>query len=302
MSNQLVSAIIVTAGVNGYLGSCLGSLKAQTYPSLEIIVIDNTIEHNSVSELCRSYPGIRLFSNRKDLLYCEALNKGIAVSSGDFLLCLNDDVILERNFVAEALKGFEIDKKIGMVSGKVLRSDRKTIDSTGLFLSIWRTAKERGYGRQDRGEFESGGYVFGVNGAVAFYRRAMLEQIKKGSSGYFDPAYRIFYEDLDLAWRAQNRGWRGYYIPKAIAYHTRGGTVRQGKGIDKKYARKYLSEERHYDLIKNRYLTIVKNESWFSFFWHLPFIIFYDIFAWGYILFFRPSLIKKFFKKDGDIL
>jgi len=44
----------------------------------------------------------------------------------------------------------------------------KIIDSTGLFLTPWRTAKERGYGDKDRGQFGKEGYIFGVNGAVAF--------------------------------------------------------------------------------------------------------------------------------------
>ena len=108
-----------------------------------------------------------------------------------------------------------------MVSAKVLRADGKTIDSTGLFLSVWRTAGERGHGLIDTGRFEREEYIFGVNGAVAFYRRQMLEEIKIGQE-YFDPDFHIFYEDLDMAWRAQRAGWRGYYIPQAIAYHARG--------------------------------------------------------------------------------
>lgn len=121
--------------------------------------------------------------------------------------------------------GFTTDERIGIVSGKILRQDTKTIDSTGLFLSIERIARERGYGVYDRGQFDKEGYVFGVNGAVAFYRRKMLDVIKQGID-YFDSEYRFFYEDLDLAWRAQNSWGRGFYIPRALAYHMRGGSLR----------------------------------------------------------------------------
>lgn len=294
MSNRLVSIIIVTAGVKDYLWPSLDSIKKQTHPYFEIIVIDNSLNPDFDRQIKERGPAIKLYSSQKNLFYCEALNKGIQMSEEDFVLCLNDDVILEKRFIEEALRAFNVDGRIGMVSGKILRADGTRIDSTGLFLSCWRTAKERGYGLEDRGQFEKEEYVFGVNGAVAFYRRAMLEDIKIDSE-YFDSDYRIFYEDLDIAWRAWNFGWKAYYVPSAIAYHTRGATVRLSpNSIGKPLARRYLNNDLHFDLIKNRYLTIIKNESWLNFLLHIPFIFSYDILTLSYILIFRPILIKRF--------
>jgi len=301
MSNKRVSIIIVTCGSGGYLELCLNSIIGQTHKNFEIMVIDNSVNRDFALEISGHYPSIKLYSSPKNLFYCQALNIGIEISKGDFVLCLNDDVTLDERFIEEALKGFAINEKIGIVSGKILRSDRVTLDSTGLFLTVWRTAKERGYGIKDKGQFEREEYIFGVNGAVAFYRREMLEQIKINSE-YFDTDFRIFYEDLDIAWRAHKFCWKGYYTPCAIAYHIRGGTIRQGRGIDKKYARQYLSDDLHYDLVKNRYLAIIKNEPFSSFLLHLPFIILYDIFVWGYILFFRPQLIKSIFSRQIPIV
>ena len=199
---------------------------------------------------------------------------------------------MDKRFIQEALHGFYQDSSVGMVSGKILRSDGVTIDSTGLFLSPWRTVKERGYGKKDRGQFNAPGYIFGVNGAVAFYRREMLETIKI-ESDYFDSDFRMFYEDLDIAWRGKLFGWRAYYIPWAVTYHIRGGTARQGLGVARSYARRYLSDELHLDLIKNRYLSIIKNESIFGFLAHLPFIVLYDFLVLSYVLFSRPLLFKR---------
>lgn len=262
MSNRLVSIIVVSAQKHNYLEACLESIQKQTYHNIELIVIDAS------------------FGN---LSYCQSLNQGIVKSRGDFVLCLNDDVSLSKDFVKEALKGFEISDKIGMVSGKILRMDAKTIDSTGLFLSIFRTAKERGYGYQDKGQFEKPGYVFGATGAAAFYRKTMLEQIKLGKD-YFDERFGFFYEDLDIAWRAQNHGWQGYYIPQAVAYHVRGASLRQLKGINKKFARNYLSRDLLWRLIRNRYLVIKRNDSLPYFLLYLPFILCYDIFVWIHYL------------------
>ena len=272
--SKVVSIVVVAKGIKDYLKSCLESIKTQTHLEFETIIIDNS---------------------KTNLFYCAALNKGIKQSKGDFILCLNDDVVLDKRFIQEALRGFFINTKIGMVSGKILRSDGVIIDSAGLFLSPWRTAKERGYGLKDKGQFEKEGYVFGVNGAAAFYRREMLEGISQDGN-YFDEDFHIFYEDLDIAWRAQRKGWRAYYVPKAIAYHVRGGTVRNIKGINRSYARRYINNENlSFHLFKNRYLALIKNESFFDFLLHLPFIFFYDFLIWSYVLLFRPRLIRKFF-------
>ena len=291
-----VSIIIVSQGKNDYLWQLLDSIAKQAYNDYEVIIIDNSLNPRFSQEISNRHPAYKLYSASENLFYCQALNKGIMMSKGEYLLCLNDDIILDKEFIEKALKGFSVDKKIGMVSGKILRSDGKTIDSTGLFLSGWRTAQERGYGRKDKGQFERMGYIFGVNGAVAFYRREMLEQVKLGTE-YFDTDFGFFYEDLDIAWRAQRLDWRGYYVPGAIAYHVRGGTARKDRGLNKRFARRFLSDGLHFDLIKNRYLAIAKNDSLPGFLMHLPLIIFYDLLAWAYILFFRASLIKKMFQK-----
>lgn len=107
----------------------------------------------------------------------------------------------------------------------------------------------------------------------------------------------MFYEDLDISWRAERCGWKGYYIPEAIAYHTRGASFMPLQGIDKPFARRYLSDELQNDLIKNRYLCIIKNESLLGFIFHLPGFLLYDIAQWVYILFFKPKVLKILFSK-----
>ncbi|MFA4984269.1 MAG: glycosyltransferase [Candidatus Omnitrophota bacterium] len=298
MSNRLVSIIIVTAGKDDYALSLLESIKRQTYLRTEVFIIDNSLDPGLGQKILINYPLARLYPQKENILYCQALNFGITQSKGDFILCLNDDIILEHDFIEKAIQGFGIHQRIGMVSPKILRSDRKTIDSTGLFLGRAYTAVERGYGRKDYGQFEKPGYVFGVNGAVAFYRRVMLEDIRKDGY-YFDPAFRIFYEDLDVAWRAQGRGWKGYYLPSAVAYHVRGATVRRKSGIDRYLAGRYLEDGLLADLIKNRYLTVIRNETPAGFIARLPFALVYDIIMWGYLVIFRPGIFKKILASSG---
>lgn len=295
MSNDIkVSVIIVSSGDYDKLACCLESLIMQAFTGIEIFVVDNSVDQGFKNRVSFKYPQAVFCTNNSNLYYSSALNTGIEISVGEFVLCLNDDVTLSSDFIQEALKGFAINKNIGMVSGKILRSDKTTLDSTGLFLSVFRTAAERGYGLRDGGRFDECGYVFGVTGAVAFYRREMLRQLKINQE-YFDDDFHYFYEDLDIAWRGKNFGWKAYYIPTAVAYHQRGATARGKKGVGKKYARLYLNNDLYVCFVINRYLTIIKNENIFNFLIYLPFIIIYDIFSFLFILFTRPELLIKIF-------
>jgi GT2 family glycosyltransferase len=298
-SSAIVSIIIVTIGARDYLWRCLDSVKTQSYANLEIIVIDNSLDADFSAKIRQSFTFVKLYSSPQNLYYGVSLNKGISLSQGEFILCLNDDVILDKEFIQEALKGFLIKNNIGSVSGKILRGGGKILDSTGLFLSVWRTAKERGYGQPDLGQFDKSGFIFGVSGSAAFYRKKMLEAVKKKGE-YFDADFRMFYEDLDIAWRAQKCGWLAYYLPTALIYHVRGGSFRPDSGLGKPIARKYLNDQLHCDLIKNRYLAILKNETFFSFLLHLIPILIYDLCAWAYVIIFCPRVLKEFFTWLGN--
>ena len=291
-SNKLVDVVIVTSGSNGILPECLDSVLRQTGVSLRAFCMDNSADDSLQRRLLPRYPRVEWRRPGRNLFYTGSLNEGISLGRGEFVLCLNDDVVLEEGFLGSALRGFSQGPEVGMVSGKVLRLDGETLDSTGLFLSCLRTARERGYGEKDRGQFDSAGYCFGVTGAAAFYRRRMLEEIRISEKEYFDSDYRFFYEDLDTAWRAQRRGWKCYYVPEARARHLRGGSVRNAKGINRPYARRYLDERLHADLIKNRYLTIIKNDTVAALLKRILLIVPYEIATWAYVFCFRPRVLS----------
>ncbi|MFC1624532.1 glycosyltransferase family 2 protein, partial [Candidatus Omnitrophota bacterium] len=214
--------------------------------------------------------------NTRNLLFCKAYNQGIAASKGNFILCLNNDCFLDKDYLREAINAIGIDRKIGAVSGKILRMDKKTIDSTGLFLGRNRKPAERGYGKKDKGQYEERGYIFGVSGACAFFRRSMLMDVKD-EHGYFDERFGMYYEDLDLCWRAQKKGWKAYYNPKAIAYHVRGGTAISKGGRRGGLNLPYLSDELKKRYLNNRYMCMKKNDSLCGFLVNLPFILWYEI-------------------------
>jgi len=288
-----VSVIIVTCGAGSYLSDCLRSIHSQTFKPFQTLVIDNSASTSLRQKLLKEFPEVNVTDLKNNFSYAVSLNAGINLTQGEFILCLNDDVVLHKEFISEALSGF-FDKSIGIVSGKILRYGGKIIDSTGLLLSVFRTPKERGYGKEDKGQFAQEGFVFGVSGCVAFYRREMLEKISD-RYGYFDSRFLMFYEDLDLSWRANRKGWKAYYIPGAIAYHARGGSFRPQKGMNKGFARRYLNDMLLASLLRNRYLTILKNESLTSFLIHFLPVILYEFVSLTHLLLLRPKAVKFLF-------
>lgn len=298
LPNHLVSVIIPTYKREDLLSRCLESLGSQTYKDIEVIVVVNSSSQNKIRTLITINPDVKFVCNPNNEFYCKANNQGIALSKGEFILCLNDDAVLKDNFIEEMLKPALGDDRIGLVSGCILRQDGVTVDTTGQFLAKSRRPQERGYGKRYNSSFGIAGYIFGAAGVAPLYRRKMLENIKLDGE-YFDEDYGMYYEDLDISWRAHNKGWRCYYAPEAVAYHFRGASSKQNEPrwpFLKRYSLSFLPRQLKLFLIKNRYSTIIKNDRLKDFLKNLPWILGYEIKLWPYVFMFEPALIKDFFK------
>ena len=294
----MVSIILLNWNGKQFLADCLHSICTQSYRTYELIVIDNCSTDGSQHVLQQGAYN-RLFLNEVNLGYCGGANLGIRHAAGEYVLIVNPDVKLHPDFLAQMLAAVERDPAIGIVTGKLLRFDGKTLDSTGQFLRRDLTPLERGYGEPDTGQYEQPGYVFSTCGAVAFYRRAMLDDIQLDGE-FFDETHFAFFEDLDVGWRAQLLGWKAYYMPTAIAYHYRGGGLTTLKQPtiwvaripflpDVSLTKKPAAIQRH--IIKNRYLTLIKNASWRDILRGLPAILKFEVLLWGYVVCARPSLL-----------
>lgn len=288
----MVSVIIVSWNSKRFLSGCLCSIKKQSSQPIEMIVVDNGSDDGSAELVKKQFKEVRLLQNEANLGFCRANNQALAYAQGEYILFLNADIILEKDYLREALSSFQLSGNIGMVSGKLLRFDRKTIDSTGQFRSKARRAIERGYGQPDQGQYEEAGYIFSVCGAAALYRRQMIEGIKLAGE-FFDEDYFAFYEDLDVGWRANLLGWKGYYNPRAVAYHFRGGS-QSNRGWFSRFSQfSQRPVELKFHIIKNRYLTIIKNDRWRDFLLDLPSFLKWELLIYGYLLFFSPKLLFR---------
>ncbi|GAW31250.1 glycosyltransferase family 2 protein [Carboxydocella sp. JDF658] len=277
---------IITFNNQRIITNCLQSVNKQILKDYSVGIIDNASHDNTV-DLIKKFHNIAFKQNTINLGYAAAHNQGLREQKADYIFVLNPDIQLAPNFLKELINTIQQDPSIGMVCGKLLRMTTdgqltNIIDSTGLILKKNRRAFDRGQGEEDRGQYDEPGYVFGCSGAAVLYRREMLEDIKVLDE-YFDESFFAYKEDVDLAWRAQLRGWKAYYNPKAVAYHVRGW---------KENGRDQVPRFVQIHSYKNRYLMLLKNDTLMSILRALPQFLLYEFAAFIYALFRRPYLLK----------
>ena len=211
----LVSVIIPNWNGVRFLPVCLDSLRRQTYPRLEIIVVDNASTDGSQALVRERYPEVRLIQLPENRGFTGACNAGIEASRGEIVILLNNDTEVTSGWVAEVVTAFERHPEAGMVASKMLLYDRRdTLHTAGDVYSLDGLPGNRGVWQKDGERYNTELYVFSACGGSAAYRRAMLEQI-----GLLDEDFFFSCEDIDLGWRAQLAGWRCVYAPEAVLYH-----------------------------------------------------------------------------------
>ena len=265
-----VTAIVVNWNGAGQLTRCLDALVRQDHPDLDVLVVDNASTDGS-RDLLRRYElerreiharrgvghPVEVLWNDTNRGFAGAVNQAFTRTDAPVVLVSNFDVRPREDYVSCALRGFEAGERVGAVQGKLLRTRRSpsgepVIDTTGHVAFRTRLFRNRGEGEIDRGQWDEPGEVFGVSGALALYRREMLDDlaIPVGDRGeIFDEDLFAFWEDVDLDWRAAQRGWVVRYEPTAVAEHERGGAGPR---------RTARVEQLNF---QNRLLTLIKNDS-----------------------------------------
>ena len=260
MSARLLISI-VTYNSDQYLETCLESVKLQTFHDYNIAVWDNASTDETRAIIGRYRDLLRFtFISDENVGFSAAHNRSIESTASDYVLVLNPDVFIDSRFLENLIEGMDRDPGTGSATGKLLRqtkdpdparriSNRRILDSTGIYITPSQRHFDRGSNEPDTDQYEKPEYVFGASGAAALYRRAMLEDVRKGKE-YFDETFFAYREDVDLAWRAQWMGWRCLYLPKAIGYHAR-RVLPQNRST--------LPGPINMHSVKNRFLLRVKN-------------------------------------------
>jgi GT2 family glycosyltransferase len=221
----LASVIIPNWNGAHHLPVCLGALQGQTYPHVEVILVDNGSTDGSQTLVTEQYPEVRLLALDRNLGLTGGNNAGFRAAKGNILISLNNDTEAHPYFVEELVVALMEHPEAGMAAAKMLLYDRRDhIHSAGDGYGVDGIPFNRGVWQRDEGQFDEPGWIFGGCGGAVAYRRAMLDDV-----GLFDESFFMYCEDVDLNWRAQLAGWRCWYAPASVVYHklsaTGGGPI-----------------------------------------------------------------------------
>ena len=203
---------------------CIESIQRQTLPAEQwkIVVIENDAQPDSIlpDPLPRNTMRIELPVNEGTT---NSINRGMAAVPSPYVLLLNNDVELAPDYLEKLVKTLEADETLGFATGKLLRaSDPSRLDGAGDAMLLAGASYRLGHLDSDRGQFDQPMPLLSACGAAVLYRsKAFL------LSGALDADFFAYLDDLDLALRAHLIGYRGVYVPDAVAYHVGSATLGQ---------------------------------------------------------------------------
>ncbi|MEA1927151.1 MAG: glycosyltransferase family 2 protein [Candidatus Auribacterota bacterium] len=219
---RLASVVVLTCNGREHLEECLGSLKDQSYPELEVILVINGSDDGS-ADFVRGRFGdfVRIIELPENIGYTGGNNAGLRVARGEYLALLNDDTRLDPDWLKNMVEVLDRRSDYGMSACKILSYyEPDIIDNVGHI--IYRDGTFRGRGRleKDRGQYDREEEILSPSGCAFLVRREALDKV-----GLLDADFFIYGEDADLSLRIRLAGWKVVYVPSAIVYHKYSATT-----------------------------------------------------------------------------
>ncbi|MGH3797574.1 MAG: glycosyltransferase [Pseudonocardiaceae bacterium] len=243
-----VSVIVVNYRGADDTVTCLRTLREELdWPAdrLELICVDNASGDGSAERIATAVPQARLIRSATNTGFAGGCNLGADKATGSVVAFINSDARPHRDWVRAAVDVLQAEPDVAAVASKVLNWDGELIDFVDGGLTWYGMGYKPQAGQPDDGAHDTPRDTLFGTGAALLVRRDVFEQL-----GGFDERFFMFYEDVDLGWRINLRGYRVRYEPRSIAYHRHHGSLR---GADP--AREiYLLE-------RNALATLYKNVS-----------------------------------------
>lgn len=219
-----MKATIVIPNINGkgWLKDSIESVYAQTEQDFELIVVDNGSTDESL-EQARSYcvrDNFTLIENGENTGFSHAVNQGIQLAHGEYVVLFNNDAFAEPDWLEALIRTAERDPKIFAVQSLMIRHyERELADDAGDYMTWIGFACKDGDGRRVS-RYTREKRIFSACGGASLYRKSILNEI-----GVFDETFFAYNEDVDLAWRANNAGYKSVLCPSAKCYHICGAST-----------------------------------------------------------------------------
>lgn len=224
----LVDVVVLNYNGKRFLDDCFNSVFASTYPNFKLHMVDNSSTDDSVDYVRSNFPNVNIIQNPENNGFCAAYNLGLANCSGEFFICLNNDVVVKPDWIDHLVDTALSDPKIAAIQSKMLSFfDEKKYEyagSSGGVLDIYGYPFLRGrvfdYLEDDKGQYNDTTDIFWTCGAAMFIRTSVLKE-----TGNFDESIVHHMDEIDLNWRFLMHGYRNVIEPKSVILHIGGATI-----------------------------------------------------------------------------
>ena len=236
MTSNSVSVIIVSYNVKRYVTHCIETVLCSDYiGEKEIIVVDNNSFDETSQYLRETFPEIKLIENHKNVGFGKAVNHAAETATGEYLLILNPDTILQENTISTFVNYLKTHSEVGLIGPKIINPDgtlQLTCKRSFPTLSV-ALPKLLGFSKIFPQTKWAGKYnltyldpnkihsVDAVSGSCIFIRKTLFHEIDG-----FDEQFFLFGEDLDLCYRMKQKGHEIHYVPSTQILHYKGESVK----------------------------------------------------------------------------
>jgi N-acetylglucosaminyl-diphospho-decaprenol L-rhamnosyltransferase len=246
----VLGAVIVTYGTSAETAAAVASLRAQSHPPEEIVIIDHGAADGEPLVDSEALAGVRVERPEVNRGFGAGGNLGVRLTAAEEVLILNADVVLSEHAVEELRHRLRSDHRLGVVGPRILSGGELQLSArafprfrTGLLgrQSVLTRALVRA--RRYPAEFRhtsGGGSVDWVSGACMLVRRSAFDAV-----GGFDESYFMYWEDADLCRRLAAAGWHVHYEPSAVVHHATGASGTSERTIRAFHASAALFASRH---------------------------------------------------------
>lgn len=252
MKEPLVSVIILNYNGLNDIEECFNSLYKLNYKKIEFILVDNNSQDGSVEFVKKKYKRVKIVDLDKNYGFAQGNNIGVKYSNGEYVVLLNQDTVVDENWLSELVKVAQKSENYGIVGGKILYyDDKKSVNFGGSYFDKYGNLMNiRSPNRINKSPTEM--KAFYISGASLLFKKHIVKNI-----GLFDPIYFMYYEDVDFCWRTWIFGYDVMYTPKSIIFHK---IDRENRNFKRK---KYFTD-------RNQLRTLLKNYEIRSLFKILP--------------------------------
>ncbi|WP_394360658.1 glycosyltransferase [Amycolatopsis sp. SB7-3] len=223
-TQPVVSVIVVNYRGAADTVTCLRALAEHDYPNLEVICVDNASGGTDVAEIKAAAPGVKLVESPVNSGFAGGCNLGARHATGRVLAFLNNDARPAPGWVGAAVAELRAQPTVAAVASKVLDWDGTGTDFVDAGLTWFGMGYKRHAGSPladvPAAEHEIAKDVLFATGSAMFVRAGVFAEL-----GGFDERFFMFYEDVDLGWRLNLRGWRVRYVPESLTYHKHHATM-----------------------------------------------------------------------------